>query len=119
MPDEKQPESGEAPGAWVFMRDSDSNMPEPWRDRAVAVWLLPLTPLETSHLLHETTLRPQLSPGDAEIASLLAAGLTPSVIASRTGKSPRTIHRRLAKLRELLNTTSTAELAIILARRGF
>jgi DNA-binding NarL/FixJ family response regulator len=101
------------------MRDSESNLPEPWRDRAVAVWLLPLTPLETSNLLHETTLRSQLSPGDAEIATLLAGGLTPSAIATRTGKSPRTIHRRLAKLRELLNTTSTAELAIILARRGF
>lgn len=119
MPDEEKRESGETPGAWVFMRDPDNTLPEPWRDRAVAVWLLPLTAVETSLLLHETTLRSQLSPGDAEIASLLAAGLTPSVIASRTGKSPRTIHRRLAKLRELLNTTSTAELAIILARRGF
>ena len=108
----------EGPGAWVFLRESEY-VPEPWRDRAVRVWLLPLTPAEMSSLLEEDTLRSQLSPADAEIASHLAAGLPPNAIASRTGKSPRTVHRRLAYLRELLDTTSTAELAVLLARRGF
>ena len=105
--------------AWIFIRASPSAIPEPWRGRAVPVSLLPLTPEETTDLFETTTLRPQLSTGDAEIASLLAAGLSPTAIASRTGKSPRTIHRRLARLRELLQTSSTAELAVLLARRGF
>ena len=112
--DETQP-----PGTWIFVCGGESDIPEQWRDRAVPVWLLPLTIEETSTLIEETRLRAQLTRADAEIASLLAAGLSPTAIATRTGKSPRTIHRRLAYLRELLNTTSTAELAILLARRGF
>jgi DNA-binding NarL/FixJ family response regulator len=106
-------------GAWIFTRDSTSELPEPWRERAVTVWLLPLTPDEARDLFQGSELRPQLSPGDAEIASLLAKGMSPAAIASRTGKSLRTVHRRLAGLRELLQTTSTAQLAVLLASRGF
>lgn len=119
MGDVKNDDGLHAPVAWVFIREDPSEIPEAWRARAVPVWLLPLTVRETTDLFDESTLRSQLSPGDAEIASLLAAGMSPSVIASRTGKSLRTVHRRLAHLRELLNTTSTGELAVVLARRGF
>ena len=119
MSDEERSARFQAPGAWVFARDSGAPLPEPWRDRAVAVWLLPLTPDETRELFQGNSVQSQLSPGDAEIASLLAAGFAPGAIASRTGKSLRTVHRRLAALRELLQTTSTAELAVLLASRGF
>ena len=116
---DREETSRDVPGGWVFIRDPAAEFPEPWRDRVVQVWLLPLTPDESRRLLEEDTLRAQLSPTDAEVASLLATGLSAMAIASRTGKSLRTVHRRLAVLRELLQTTSTAELAVLLARRGF
>ena len=119
MTDHSNGDGVDTPGTWIFLRGSVEDLPHPWRDRAIAVSLLPLTPDETRDMLQETTLRSRLSPDDAKIASLLASGLSPAAIASRTGKSPRTVHRRLAALRELLNTTSTAELAVLLASRGF
>ena len=116
---DREEKSRDAPGGWVFVRDRDAELPEAWRERVVQVWLVPLTPDETRTLMEESTLRSQLSSDDAEIATLLATGLSATAIASRTGKSLRTVHRRLAGLRELLQTTSTAELAVLLARRGF
>lgn len=116
---EGEEKASDVPGGWVFVRDPGAEFPEPWRDRVVQVWLLPLTPEESRNLLLENTLRSQLSPGDYEIASLLAKGLSATAIAFRTGKSLRTVNRRLARLRELLQTSSTAELAVLLARRGF
>ena len=117
MPDrDREPRPKDCAG-WIFIRGPE--LPPGWRDRAVEAWLLPLTPAEMSAVLEESTLRPSLSNGDARIASLLASGLSPRGIASRTGLSVRTIHRRLAKLRDRIGTSSTAELALLLARRGF
>ena len=119
MSDEERTDRVDAAAAWIFIRESDSEIPDEWSDRGMQVRLLPLTPDETRTLFQEKTLASQLSPGDVEIASLLAIGLSAAAIATRTGKSLRTVHRRLAALRELLQTTSTAELAVLLARRGF
>ena len=109
----------QSPAGWVFLQSSVAELPDRWRQRAVAVWLLPLSPDEMDTLLEENRLLPTLAPRDAEIATLLVAGLPPSVIARRVGLSSRTVHRRLAALRERFGTGSTMELALLLAKRGF
>lgn len=104
---------------WVFLRTSADELPDRWRQRAVTVSLLPLSPDEIVAFLEESRLLPTLDPRDAEIGALLAAGLPPSAIARHVGLSTRTVHRRLAALRERFQTGSTAELALLLAKSGF
>lgn len=105
--------------AWIFFRGSVTEIPERWRERAVPLWLLPLSPDESDALLEESRVTLTLPPPDAQIARLLAEGLAVDAIAKRLELSPRTVHRRLAALREQFGTASTVELALLLAKRGF
>lgn len=59
-----------------------------------------------------------LSPLEEELVAFVAEGLSTKAIASHLGLTPRTVERRLARLRDRLGLSSTAELTALLARMG-
>lgn len=57
--------------------------------------------------------------GEDDLLRLASRGAAPSTIARSLALSTRTVHRRLARLRDQFGVDSTAELAAELSRRGF
>ncbi len=108
--------TAEPPRFLLLPRDA---VPEEWRERAAAMCLVPLLPDEAAELLRNGTTGPRMSPEEIAVARLAAQGLTVEAIAHRLELSVRSVHRRLARLRQRLGVGSTAELAAALARRGF
>ncbi len=102
---------------WVFLKPSA--VPERWAERAVPMVMIPLTADESQSLLDETPIRQDPLAQDADLMRLVARGLSAEVIARRLGIAPRSVYRRLARLRDAFGAASTVELATELARRGF
>lgn len=94
------------------------DVPEQWRVRARPASFIPLLPGEVPSLLDGAG-GPLSAPEDEPLLRLAARGLSARAIASASGLSIRTVHRRIARLRELLRVETTAELASELSRRGF
>jgi DNA-binding NarL/FixJ family response regulator len=80
---------------------------------------VPLLPDEVAGLLSGQPIVPGVGPEDEEVARLLARGTPLSDIAHKLGISRRTVDRRVARLREHFSARSKAELATVLASRGF
>ena len=104
------------PAVWVLMDASE--VPEDWRDRARPLWLVPMLASEAGRLLRERSTEP-LNQEDPEFLRQVAQGVPAPVMARRLGLSTRSVHRRLARLRNEMGLDSTAELSATLARRGF
>ena len=102
---------------WVIL--PDEAVPARWRGRAIAMSLVPLLPEEARQVLAGGQTIPSVSEKEEAVARLAARGLTVDAIARQLDVSVRTVNRRLAKLRQLLGVSSTAQLAAELARRGF
>ena len=83
------------------------------------VVMIPLTSDESDQLLGHEPIQADELGQDVDLMRLVARGLSAEVIASRLGLAPRSVYRRLARLREAFGAESTAELATELARRGF
>jgi len=96
-----------------------SSVPRRWADRSVLVALVPLLPKEARSLFHGEPVSPELSVEDEAVLRRAARGTAPSEIASELGISPRSVYRRLAKLRRRFGAPTTSELVAALARRGF
>ena len=107
----------DGPRGWLFL-EADS-VPERWRDRAVSVAMVPLLPGEAAQVLAGESAEPEVDETDHLIVALAAEGITIDGIARRIGMSPRGVQLRLARLRDRLRAGSTAELRVLLARRGF
>lgn len=109
-------EPGAAPGyVWLFVL---GEVPNRWRDRARFASFIPLLPGEAESVMAAAASTPPDAEGDA-LMRLAARGLPAPSIARMSGVSIRTVHRRLARLREQLEVDTTAELAAELSRRGF
>ena len=118
MEREDQREQEERFEGWLFLRGD--TVPEKWRDRAVAVSLVPLTPGELEELVSPESSNGFVpEPGDVELYKLIARGLPAPEIARELGIATRSVHRRLARLRDRLEVQTTAQLAAAFARRGF
>ncbi|MCA1708080.1 MAG: helix-turn-helix transcriptional regulator [Actinobacteria bacterium] len=102
---------------WFFFHPSA--VPERWRERAVEVLLVPLLPEEVEQVFDGVRAVPQISSEDERLAELVAQGISVPEIAAELDLAPRTVERRLARLREKLGVTTTAELGAFLSRRGF
>jgi DNA-binding CsgD family transcriptional regulator len=102
---------------WVLL--PEAAVPERWRSRAIAMWLVPLLPDEAEQILEEGRAEPGMTPAEEAVACLVARGMTVDAIARQLRISPRSVNRRLASLRERIGVASTAELAAALASRGF
>ncbi len=103
---------------WLFVRGDA--VPEKWRDRAIAVSFVPLMPEELEELVvPEDSQRFAPEQEDVVLYKLIAQGLPAPAMARELGIATRSVHRRLARLRERLGVETTAQLAAEFARRGF
>ena len=102
-----------------FLFLETGSVPEKWADRAISGTLVPLTADEADQVLAEGRVEPDELGGDSDLVRLVARGLSAEIIARRLGLAPRSVYRRLARLRDALQVGSTAELAAELARRGY
>ncbi len=105
------------PAAWLFV--APEQVPDRWRGRAKALLGVPLLPDEADRLLAEGGVTPGVVESDEAFLGLVGSGLPPDELARRCGLSLRSVHRRLAALRNNLGVRSTAELVATLAARGF
>jgi DNA-binding NarL/FixJ family response regulator len=103
--------------SYLFL-DPDS-VPEQWADRVIPMVMVPLTDAESAQVLSDEPVKPDTVTRDADLMRLIAQGLSAEVIARRLGLAPRSVYRRLARLRDAFGVASTAELATELAGRGF
>lgn len=112
-----EPGNEEAPAGWLFL--NPSAVPERWAERAVVMAMVPLTAEESMRLLDDSPVKQDPLAQDADLMRLVARGLSAEVIARRLGIAPRSVYRRLARLRDAFGAATTVELATELARRGF
>jgi DNA-binding NarL/FixJ family response regulator len=103
-----------APGGWLLLRPH--LVPEQWAARAVEMRGVWLGPEEMSGLLGPAEPEHRLTPEERELVPLVAAGLTRGAIADRLHVSPRTVQRRIARLRSRVGAGTHAELVAVLAR---
>lgn len=79
--------------------------------------LVPLTPPEVGDLLSGVPVASQVR--DLPLLRLVAEGLPVNQIARRLDVSPRTVYRRVARLKAQFDLMTLHDLAAELARRGF
>ncbi|MBW3663125.1 MAG: LuxR C-terminal-related transcriptional regulator [Actinobacteria bacterium] len=107
-------------GAWagwvLLARDT---VPHRWRGRSTPVSLVAITPDEAAAFSDDRVVHPSLSPEDELVLSLLLAGETITAIARQLRISPRSVQRRLVRLRNAFNAASNADLVVAAARAGF
>ena len=101
---------------WLIL--DPERVPDAWKDRAQPMALVALLPSEAEQILEEGSAEPAAA-HDPDFLRLVARGEAPGTIARRLSISTRSVHRRLARLRESVGASSSAELAAELSRRGF
>lgn len=94
-------------------------VPAEWRPRAVQMSLVPLLPNEARSVLAGESAVPALDPADLRLVELVARGLSGRAISREIRVPLRTVERHLSRLRSRFGVATTAELAAVLARRGF
>ena len=102
---------------WVLV-PADA-LPERWAHRALPLSLVRLLPEESGQLLQNGTTTPAMSLEDEDLARLVARGMGVPEIARTLHMTPRSVYRRLARLRNRFGARTSIELAAILAKQGF
>jgi DNA-binding NarL/FixJ family response regulator len=98
---------------------SQGEIPDAWTSRAIPLWLVPLTPAEARDLLSDAPVEQDIAGTDLSIVRLVARGLSAAEVSREVGVSLRTVHRRVARLRDEFGVETIQGLATELARRGF
>jgi DNA-binding NarL/FixJ family response regulator len=104
-------------GVWILI--PQNSLPERWSDRAVSLALVRLLPEESERLLATGETGPSLQPEEEQLARLAARGMGADEIARTLHMTPRSVYRRLARLRKRFGAATRAELAAVLAKHGF
>jgi DNA-binding CsgD family transcriptional regulator len=104
-------------GGW-FLLPIDT-VPRKWRHRAIDVSLLPLSPGELTDVLAGRAPQPRIDEVDLPLVGLVAEGRSAAEISRVLSIAPRTVYRRIARLRDAFGVQTTAQLAAALAQRGF
>ena len=107
-------DDGAPHGGWLLLRPH--LVPDRWAARAVEMRGVWLDADEVSGLLDQAGPEDRLSAEERELVPLVAAGLTRGAIADRLHLSPRTVQRRIARLRSRVGAETHAELVAVLAR---
>jgi DNA-binding CsgD family transcriptional regulator len=103
------------PHGWLFL--TRESVPEPWRERAVDIVMVPLTQVEEARILEAVA--PELDADQQRLVNLVAQGLSAGAVARRLSMPQRTVEHHLSRLCDRFGARSTAELSALLARRGF
>ena len=102
---------------WVLV--PEDALPERWARRALPLSLVRLLPEEAEGLLENGSTAPAISEEEEDLARLVASGMGAPEIARRLHMTPRSVYRRLARLRKRVGARNSTELAAILAKQGF
>lgn len=102
---------------WVLV-PADA-LPERWAHRALPLSLVRLLPEESEKLLESGATAPAMSLEEEDLARLVASGMGAPDIARRLHMTPRSVYRRLARMRKRFGARNSTELAAILAKQGF
>jgi CRP-like cAMP-binding protein len=94
-------------------------VPAAWAERAVPLMLLPLLPEEARRFLGGETVDPIGDRWDLALIRQVAARTSIEDIAKDLCVAPRTVYRRLARLRRKYGVSTTEELRTIFAATGF
>ena len=113
------PETSRSPGRRVWVLVSEEDVPARWKGRAVPMSLIPLLPEEADGILRTGWTDALASPEDEAVARLAARGASANDIARELHMTPRSVYRRLARLRDRLGARSSAELVARLTEHGF
>jgi DNA-binding CsgD family transcriptional regulator len=98
---------------------TEEDVPARWRDRALRLSLVPLLPEEADGVLRDGWTDAIATPEDEEVARLAARGASATEIARELHMTPRSVYRRLARLRDRLGARTSTELVARLAEHGF
>ena len=104
-------------GVWVLV--PQDALPERWAHRALPLSLVRLLPGEAEQLLVNGSTAPAMSTEEEDLARLVASGKGAPEIATQLHMTPRSVYRRLARLRKRFGARTSTELAAILAKNGF
>lgn len=113
------PEDVRRAGRRVWVLLSEEDVPARWQGRAVPLALIPLLPEEADGILRSGWTEALATPEDEAVARLAARGASANDIARQLHMTPRSVYRRLARLRERLGAGSSAELVARLTEHGF
>lgn len=102
---------------WVLL--PPEMVPKRWRHRAVTITLVPLLPSEAQQILTTESATPDIDPEDEAVLRLAGRGLSSQAIARELKVTPRSVQRRLARLRDRLGVDARADLPAVLSSRGF
>jgi DNA-binding NarL/FixJ family response regulator len=105
--------------ARVLVLVSPDQVPGAWAERGVPLILLPLLPDEAKQLLGGTPVAPAADRWELSMIQLVASGTSIERIARELCVAPRTVYRRLARLRRRYGVATTDELRAALLSSGF
>ena len=118
---EQEPETThrESPPEAVWVLVPEDALPERWVQRALPLALVRLLPEESEQLLDRGMASPAMSIEEEDLARLVASGMGAPDIARRLHMTPRSVYRRLARMRKRFGARNSTELAAMLAKQGF
>jgi DNA-binding CsgD family transcriptional regulator len=114
---EQERDLQESAETWLLIESDD--VPEQWSRRSMRITVIRLAPDEARRVLSNDHAAPLVGPEHEELANLVAAGLSVSEMSRQLHLTPRSIYRRLARLRSLFGVATLNELAAKLSRLGY
>lgn len=115
---EQQRELSQPSETWLLV-ESDDDLPEQWSRRSMQITVIRLAPDEARRVLSNDRATPLIGPDHEELAHLVASGLSVSEMSQQMHLTPRSIYRRLARLRATFDAATLSELAAKLSRLGY
>lgn len=112
-PEDLIPDEGHSSG-WFLV--AEHALPEGWHERAIPVYLISISLSDVKRLQPLDGTAPSFDDDDQAVARLVAEGFLPQQIAARLHLSRRSVFRRLAHLRQLMDCETNAQLATKLAK---
>jgi DNA-binding NarL/FixJ family response regulator len=103
----------------VWLLVPEDALPDRWAMRAIRLSLVRLLPEESEQLLEQGVTSPALSAEEEGLARLVALGMGAPDIAEALHMTPRSVYRRLARMRKRFGARNSTELAAMLAKQGF
>jgi DNA-binding NarL/FixJ family response regulator len=114
---EQERDLAESSETWLLVESDE--VPEPWNRRSMRITVIRLAPDEAKRVLSNDHASPLIGPDLEELAHLVASGLSVSEMSQQLHLTPRSVYRRLARLRSLFGVSTLSELAAKLSRLGY
>ena len=114
---EEERDLTESSETWLLIESDD--VPEQWSRRSMRITVIRLAPDEARRVLSNDHAAPLVGPDHEELAHLVASGLSVSEMSRQLHLTPRSIYRRLARLRAVFGVATLNELATKLSRLGY